>query len=193
MVEKCNQIVLGMARSLMKDMGVPNWLWEEAVPTTVFILNRSPTHSVDGKNPCEAWYGTRPLVHFFRTFRCIAHVKVTGRHQAKLDDRRIPMAFIGYKPGPKAYRFYNPLTRRVCISRDVVFDKKCLWDWSGEEHGDEAGGIGTFSVSSITMLGGRREECDGDALKADTPIHHHGCRQSGELHRHHHPWCLCHH
>jgi hypothetical protein len=80
------------------------------------------------------------------------------------------MPFIGYKPGPKAYRFYIPLTRRVCISRDVVFEEERPWDWSGEEHGDMASGIGTFSVSSITMLGGHREECDGDALKADTPM-----------------------
>jgi hypothetical protein len=64
MVEKRNQIVLGMARSLMKAMGVPNWLWGEAVLTTVFILNRSPTHSIDGKTPYEAWCGTCPSVHF---------------------------------------------------------------------------------------------------------------------------------
>jgi hypothetical protein len=80
------QIMLGMATSMMKAMDVPNWLWGEAMLTTVFRLNRSPTHSVYGKTPYEAWYGTRPSVHFLWTFGCVAHVKVTGRHQAKLDN-----------------------------------------------------------------------------------------------------------
>jgi hypothetical protein len=169
MVERRNQTMFGMARSMMKAMGVLNWLWGEAVLTAVFILNRSPTCSVDDKTPYEAWYGTCPSVHFLRTFGCAAHVKVIGGHQAKLDDRSVPMAFIGYKLGSKAYWFYNPCTKRVCISQDDVLEEECPWDWSGEEHGDEAGGFGTFSVGSITMLGGHREERDGDALRDDTP------------------------
>ena len=59
-VERRNQTVLGMARSMMKGMNVPGWLWGEAVCTAVFILNRSPTRSVDRKTPFEVWYGSKP-------------------------------------------------------------------------------------------------------------------------------------
>jgi hypothetical protein len=33
--------------------------------------------------------------------------------------------FIGYESGSKAWRFYNPSTKRVHVSRDVVFEEDC--------------------------------------------------------------------
>lgn len=39
---------------------------------------------------------------------------------------------LGYEPLTKAYRLYNPTTRKVIISRDVVFDETKQWDWSKE-------------------------------------------------------------
>jgi transposase InsO family protein/ribosomal protein L15 len=42
-VERRNQSVLGMARSMLKAMSMPSYFWGEAVITAVFILNRSPT------------------------------------------------------------------------------------------------------------------------------------------------------
>jgi transposase InsO family protein len=58
MVERHNQTMLDMARSMMKSMGMPNWMWGEAMLTAVFVLNQLPTRSVDGKTSYEAWYGT---------------------------------------------------------------------------------------------------------------------------------------
>jgi hypothetical protein len=100
----------------------------EAVVTTVFILNRSPTWSVEGMTPFEAWYGSKPPVHFFYVFGYVAHVKFTGGHRSKLDDRSTPMVFIGYEPGSKAYRFYNPNTDRIHISRDAMFNEGRSWN-----------------------------------------------------------------
>jgi hypothetical protein len=68
-----------MARCMMKAKLLPGCFWDEAVMTAVFILNRSPTRDVEGKTPFEAWHGEAPTVHFFRTFRCIAHVKNAPR------------------------------------------------------------------------------------------------------------------
>jgi hypothetical protein len=51
-------------------------------------------------------------------------------HQKKLDDRSAPMVFIGYEPGAKAYRVYDPVAQRVHVSRDIIFDENRSWDWS---------------------------------------------------------------
>jgi transposase InsO family protein len=67
-VERRNQTVVGMARSMIKAKGLPRAFWGEAVTTAVYILNRSPTRSLDGKTPYEAWHGERPTVSFFRYF-----------------------------------------------------------------------------------------------------------------------------
>jgi transposase InsO family protein len=70
-VERRNQTVVEMARSLMKSMQVPATFWAEAVRTAVHILNRSPTRSLKGVTPYEAWRGRKPKVDYFRTFGCV--------------------------------------------------------------------------------------------------------------------------
>ena len=53
-VERQNQTVVGMARSMMKAKGMPARFWGEVVTTAVFILNRVPTKAPKGKTPFEA-------------------------------------------------------------------------------------------------------------------------------------------
>lgn len=40
------------------------------------------------------------------------------------------MIFVGYESGSKAYRCYDLSTKRVMISRNVVFYEAVHWDWS---------------------------------------------------------------
>jgi hypothetical protein len=120
---------------MMKVKALPRKFWGEAVSTAVFILNRSPTCSLDGKTPFEAWHGERPAVSFFRTFSCIAHVKNTKPHLKKLVDRSTLMIFVGYEAQSKAYRVYNPVDGRVGVTHDVVFDEDAQWDWGVEAEG----------------------------------------------------------
>ncbi|KAH7851042.1 hypothetical protein Vadar_006503 [Vaccinium darrowii] len=142
-VERRNQSVMAMARCLLKAKAMPSTFWGEAVSTAVFILNRSPTKALQGVTPYEAWHGKKPAVHFMRTFGCIAHVKVTRPHTKKLDDRSIKMVFVGYEPGSKGYRVYNPDSGRLHVTRDVIFDESKGWNWadSGESAAPE-----TFTV-----------------------------------------------
>jgi transposase InsO family protein len=53
-VERRNQTVVGMARVLLKQRGMPTVFWGEAVVTTVYILNRSPTKALNGRTSYEA-------------------------------------------------------------------------------------------------------------------------------------------
>jgi transposase InsO family protein len=112
-VERTNQTIVNMARSLLKSMEMPDKFWGEAVSTTVYLLNRAPTKSVKGITPYEARHGRKPFVHHLRTFGCIAHVKKTGPGQTKLADRSKQMVMIGYERGSKAYHLYDPETRKL--------------------------------------------------------------------------------
>lgn len=131
-VERRNQTVVGMARTMIKAKALPGMFWGEAVNTAVYILNRTTTKGTGGKTPYELWKGTTPAVHHLRTFGCVAHVKNIGPNVKKLDDRSKPMIFVGYEPGSKAYRVYDPATRRIHISRDVIFDEEARWEWSSD-------------------------------------------------------------
>jgi hypothetical protein len=90
----------------------------------VYVLNRCPTKSVDGIPPFEAWHGRKPTVHHLRMFRCIVYVRNMTLHLKKLEDHGRKMIFIGYESGSKAYRAYDPITKRVHVTCDVVFDEQ---------------------------------------------------------------------
>jgi hypothetical protein len=151
-MERRNQSVMGMARSMMKAMSMPSWFSGEAVLTTVFILNRSPTQSIEGRTPYEVWHGNKPSVDYFHTFSCVAHVKQGNKRLGKLKDRSTMMVFIGYELGSKAWRFYNPVTRRVHVSHDAAFEEDRAWSWNKDEIGDDK----PFRVEYIAA-GGRRQ------------------------------------
>jgi len=149
-VERRNQMVVGMARSMLKAKRMPAAFWGEAV----FILNRTPTKSLEGTTPFEAWHGRKPDVSFLRTFGCVGHVKKTKPNLAKLEDRSTPMVFLGYERGSKAYRLYDPASSKVVVSRDVVFDEAACWGWeSGDAEATPGGLSSCFTVEYMVYSG----------------------------------------
>lgn len=127
-VERRNQMVVEMDRCLLKAMGVPAAFWGEAVKTAVYLLNRAPSRSLDGKTPYEVWHGKKPNVRHLRIFGCVEHVKRLGPGVNKIADRSFPGVFVGYEVGSKAYHVYDPITKRLHITRDVSFEERRPWD-----------------------------------------------------------------
>ncbi|GKC32579.1 retrovirus-related pol polyprotein from transposon TNT 1-94, partial [Tanacetum coccineum] len=60
--ERKNRMVVEMARSMLKQKGMPDSFWAEGVAAAVHILNISPTKAVWDQTPYEAWNGNKPLV-----------------------------------------------------------------------------------------------------------------------------------
>ncbi|WVZ92975.1 hypothetical protein U9M48_039002 [Paspalum notatum var. saurae] len=162
-VERRNQTIVGMARSMLKAKKMPAEFWEEAVNTAVFILNRAPTKSLKGMTPFEAWHGRKPDVSFMRTFGCIGHVKNVKPHLGKLEDRSTPMVFLGYEQGSKAYRLYDPRAERVHISRDVVFDEGASWSWEASGAEEDGRGWSSFTIDYTLYRGAGEAAGDGGA------------------------------
>jgi hypothetical protein len=127
-VEHHNQTVAGTTHSLLKSKGLPGWLWGEVVTTAVYLLNRSPTKGINGKTSFEGWYGKKSGVQHMQTFECVVHVEDTTSNLKKLDDWSRPMIFISYEPGSKAYWAYDLVTKKVHVSRDMIFDEQARWD-----------------------------------------------------------------
>jgi transposase InsO family protein len=121
-VERRNQTVVGMARALLKQRGMPAVFWGEAVVTAVYILNHSPPKALNGRTSYEAWHGHMPVVSHLWVFDCLAFAKELD-HIGKLDDKSTPGVFIGYVEGLKAYRILDLGTQRVRTAHDVVFNE----------------------------------------------------------------------
>ena len=118
-----------MVRSMLKEKQLPRVFWGEVVNTSVYLLNRSPTKSLEGKTPYEAWSRIKPNVDHLRVFGCLAHVKTVLGNLKKIEDRSKPMVFFGYEKGRNAYRVYDPFTGKIHLTRDVIFEKGVGWNW----------------------------------------------------------------
>ncbi|KAK9157521.1 hypothetical protein Scep_004095 [Stephania cephalantha] len=132
-VERKNRTVVEMARNMLTASGLSNEFWAEAVATSIYLLNISPTRAVMNQTPYEAWCGRRPSVSHLRVFGCISYALVNSQVRQKLDEKSEKCIFVGYCNQSKAYRLYNPLSGQIVIRRDVVFDENTCWKWSEDQ------------------------------------------------------------
>lgn len=180
-VERRNRTVVAMTRSFLKEKDMPSTFWGEAVRHSVYILNRLPTRVLKGETPYEAWKGEKPNLGFIRTFGCLAHMKVPKENIQKLDDRSVKMVYLGTEPGSKAHRLYDPVTGRLNVSRDVIFEEKKGWNWGVVK----ADGTSSDKNSPLVIIGIHdlvQQETDitNDTVQRNmesestTPVHSHG-------------------
>jgi hypothetical protein len=130
--ERKNQTVMEMAKSMLFEKGMPKEFWPEAVNTAVYLLNRCPTKAVWNMTPFEAWSGRNPSVNHLKFFGCVCYAQVPKVKRTKLEESSERCIFIGYSSMSKGYRLYNLKTKKVIISRDVVFDENAFWNWQKE-------------------------------------------------------------
>jgi hypothetical protein len=117
--ERMNKTLMGMARFMMYFKGLRTKYWSEAVHTTFYLINRSPTSSLDGKTPYEAWYGFKPNVNHLRVFGSTFYALVPKEKRTKLENQSMKCTFIGYFDEKKGYRLLSD--GKFIVSRDVFF------------------------------------------------------------------------
>ena len=64
-----------------------------------------------------------PRLSTLEFFRCVAHVHVPNVKRKKLDAKNLACVLLGVSDESKAYRLYDPATRKIVVSRDVVFEE----------------------------------------------------------------------
>ena len=96
---------------------------------TFYVLNRCPTLVVKNVTPQEAWSGVKPSVEHFRVFGCLAHVHIPDARRGKLDNKSFSCVLLGVSEESKGYRLFDPIARKIVVSRDVIFEEEKQWDW----------------------------------------------------------------
>jgi hypothetical protein len=119
--EWMNMMLMEKARCMLSGVGLGKELWAETVGTACYMVNRSPSSALDNKTPQEVWTGKEPSLTHLKFFGCDAYVHVPKENMSKLDKKAEKCIFIGYKDGLKGYKIWNPETKKVVYSRDVVF------------------------------------------------------------------------
>ena len=124
---------MNVVRSMLNENQVPKAFWHEAVRWCVHIQNQCPIVAVENKIPEEAWSGEKPVVEYFRIFGCVAHVHVPNQRRSKLDDKTRKCVFLGVSDESKAWRLYDLVSKKIIVSKDVVFEEEESLDWGRTE------------------------------------------------------------
>ena len=127
-VERNNRTIMEMAHNMLAAKHLPNEYWGEAITTATYIMNRCPTKSVKNKVPQEAQMGMNHSVSHLKFFGCVAYAHMPDELRKKLDKKGQKCIFVGYSKDTKSYQLYDPVTRKLIISRDIHFVENESWD-----------------------------------------------------------------
>ncbi|XP_060669960.1 retrovirus-related Pol polyprotein from transposon RE1 isoform X3 [Ziziphus jujuba] len=119
--ERKNRHLLDVTRTLLLDASVPLHFWVEALSTSVHLINRLPSPVLDNETPYFRLYSNNPDYNHLRVFGCLCYAHLPSSDRNKLTAQSARCAFLGYASDRKGYLCYDPLARRIRISRNVVF------------------------------------------------------------------------
>ncbi|KAM2893261.1 hypothetical protein FF1_008638 [Malus domestica] len=130
--ERKNRTIVEMAKCMMIEKGVRFEHWAEAVNTAVYILNKCPTKSLDKKTYFEAYGGRKPGIKHLNIFGSVCYAYIPRPIRQKLDETSTKCIFLGYDTCEKGYRLYDPISKKIIVSRDVIVDENACWDWKSQ-------------------------------------------------------------
>lgn len=121
LAERMNRSLVERAKCMLFDANLSKQYWAEAIATAAYVINRSPTKSLDGKTPIELWSGRKPNLSNLRIFGSEVMVQIPKERRQKWDAKSRKLIFVGYCESTKGYRVLDPSTNKIIKSRDVVF------------------------------------------------------------------------
>nr|GEV31185.1 retrotransposon protein, putative, Ty1-copia subclass [Tanacetum cinerariifolium] len=104
LAERMNITLLNKVSCLLIQSSLPYSFWAEATVMTAYLINRSPSTSLEKKTPMDLWSGHSANYEMLRIFGCAAYSYV---NQGKLKPKAIKCIFLGYPDGLKGYRLWR--------------------------------------------------------------------------------------
>ena len=122
-VERKHRHIVECALTLLSHASLPITHWTYAVTTTLHLINRLPTPRLSHKSLWEKLFHKPPDISHIRNFGYICFPYLRPYNTHKLQPRTTPCIFLGYPTHTKGYICLNPKTRRVYISKHVLFNE----------------------------------------------------------------------
>ena len=133
--------------------------------TACYLINRSPSAPLGFDVPEKVWTCKEISYNHLKVFGCKAFIHVPKEQRSKLDDKALPCIFIGYGNEEFGYKVWDPKTRKVIRSRDVVFhEDQTMKDSNKEEQQSEKV---TITINSPLQFTGEEDaQNEGDIPEA---------------------------
>jgi hypothetical protein len=129
LAERAIRTTVDDIRTLLHDSGLGHSYWAEAAAYSVDTRNLIPSRRHPGRIPLESFSGKRQNISHLRVFgaKCWAKIPTVNGAQvtggSKLDSRSVECRLLGYASGSGNYKVQDVSSRRVFVSRDVVFEE----------------------------------------------------------------------
>ena len=130
LAERAIRTTIDDVRTLLRDSTLGHSYWAEAAAYSIDTRNLIPSRRHPNHIPLELFTGKRQTVAHTRVFgsKCWAKIPTVNGAQvtggSKLDPRSVECRLLGYyAPGAGNYKVQDIVTRRIYVSRDVVFEE----------------------------------------------------------------------
>ena len=114
-VERKNQNLLEITRSLMFESRVPASYWPKALATATYLTNHLPTKALHFQTPLDTLKTHVPIPSSHslppRVFGYVVYVHLPKRFHTKLEPRAIKCVFLGYGNTKRGYRCFDPVEK----------------------------------------------------------------------------------
>ncbi|UYV82085.1 K02A2.6-like [Cordylochernes scorpioides] len=106
----------------LKSLGIVHELTAPYTPEQNGISERDNRTIVESARSVSGnLFRRKPSILHLKTFGCNAYVHIPKDNRKKLDKKSICTFFVGYTEANKNYRMWDPIARKIVISRDVIF------------------------------------------------------------------------
>jgi hypothetical protein len=122
--ERLNRTIAELVRAVLIQGQLPKSLWAEAVTYICYIKNCAPSRALkDDKTPDEVFWGRKPDISKLQEFGAKCWVLQQDGQRQKLDPKSRHVIFTGFSDESRAYRYFDPQTRKIRTSRNVIFEE----------------------------------------------------------------------
>ena len=118
-----NRTLMEKVRFMLSNAQLSKSFWTEAASTACYLINRSPSVAIEKKTPQEVWSSSPATYSDLKIFECPAYAHVDN---GKLEPRSMKCIFLGYRFGVKGYKLWCPETKKLVISKDVIFGETSM-------------------------------------------------------------------
>ena len=165
--ERMNRTIVEKVRCMLRTAKLPKSFWGAAVLTACYLINRSPSAPLGFDVPEKVWTCKEISYNHLKVFGCKAFIHVPKEQRSKLDDKALPCIFIGYGNEEFGYKVWDPKTRKVIRSRDVIFhEDQTMKDSNKEEQQSEKVTMNITINPPLQFTGEEDAQNEGDIPEA---------------------------